>query len=635
MASRRLRILSLLFLCFCVHLWSTGPLENVLIPVHEMPVYPEGGLEWRGWLTIGLVIATFIILVLEVLPPDLVMLVGALTMVFTGIISYMTFLSGFARDIILTLIMLFVVANAMESNGLLRLLSARILPKTGGRPCQLCSIMIPASIASAFMNNTPIVLMLIPTVRQWAMKHGLAPSKFLIPLSYAAILGGMLTLIGSSTNLVVESLMRVHHPEAGLGFFELAWVGSAIAILGILYMVFVGYSLLPTRKDPAEELASQSREFISEFLIMPECELIDLTLRDAGTRFFQDALVIEIERGGRVIDSPSPEEVLREGDRLVFAGDIDSVARLHVMEGLQSQADPHFQLDMDAPHLSEVVVSMTSSLIGKSLRQADFRANYGASVIAIYRQGWRVPGNVADTVLHAGDTLVLLSGERWRGDVLNPNDFYSLRKNEPLTRFVPWRVALVTVIMGLMIGAAVLGCPMVLASSVAAALMVLTRSVRLREARKSVRWSLLILIASSFSYGAAMEATGVATLAGTGILKIFGTEPHLLIAGIFLATMLVTEVITNNAAALILFPIAAQAAHLAGYDSITALKAVGITVIMGANSSFLTPIGYQTNTMVYGPGGFLDYTIVGFPLSILVLIIVTIIVPGLWPLTAA
>jgi di/tricarboxylate transporter len=555
-------------------------------------------------------------------------------MVLMGIIPVTDFLGGFARDIILILISLFIVAHALEVNGLLSYLAGRVLPKTQSRMRQILSIMLPASLASAFMNNTAIVLMLTSTVRQWAVKQKLAPSAFLIPLSYAAIFGGSLTLIGSSTNLVVDSLARFHRPDTGIGFFEIAWVGFPILIVGTLYLVLVGWRLLPERVDPATALSEETREFISEFSVDPASPLVGMQLKDAGRKLFHDALVIEIERAGRVIDSPSPEETLYAGDRLVFAGDIEHIAGLHAVKGLQSLADPHFELDLDSPHLSEVVVSMTSSLIGKSLKSADFRSSYGASVIAIYRQGWRVPGTVSDVVLHAGDTLILLSGEVWRGEQLYPNDFYAVRQNQPLSCFIPWRAALVSIVLGLMILAVMSGIPMVYAATSAAALMLVTRSLRLQDVRSCVSWNLLILIASSFSYGIAMEQTGVATLAGEAIVSIFGTEPHMLIAGIFLATMLVTEVVTNNAAALILYPIALETLNLAGLNSVSAAKAIAVTVIIGANSSFLTPIGYQTNTIVYGPGGyrFLDYTRVGLPLSVLVLVIVTFLVPQLWPL---
>lgn len=620
-----LRSLLFLFVCFLLF----GGELSALDPSAEASPF-----SWKGWLTLFLVLGSFVLLVIEFFPPHVVMLLGALSFTLTGVISYQEFLQGFSRDIILTLIMLFIVATTLEINGLLNFLSKKVLPKSKNPTRCLASIMIPASISSAFMNNTPIVVMLTSTIRQWAVKNGLTPSKFLIPLSYAAIFGGSLTLIGSSTNLIVDSLMRAESAPSGLSFFELAKVGGPAALLGLFYMMFVGHYFLPKRVDPSTVLKGQTQEFISEFLVTKECPLKGITLAEAGKQFLHDALVIEIERSGRMKDSPSPEEILLEGDRLVIAGEVDSIASLHSVAGLQSLADPHFKLDLDAPHLSEVVVSITSSLIGKTLRQADFRNQYGASVVAIYRQGWRVPGSVGDSVLHAGDTLILLSSEVWRGGLVYPNDFYFVRQNEPLNRFVPWRALWVSAVMAAMVVAAVMGVPMLVSASAAAFAMVATGSIRLREAGNSIQWSLLFLIGSSFSYGMAMQGSGVATIAGKGIVTLFGTEPHFLIAGIFLATLLVTELITNNAAALILFPIALEAGKVAGYDSLSALKAIGVTVIMGANSSFLTPIGYQTNTIVYGPGGyrFLDYTKVGAPVSLLVMVLVVFLVPELWPL---
>ncbi len=591
-------------------------------------------LDIQGWFTIFLFFCVLVALVREVLPPDVTMLVGAGVLVISGVLQPVEFLQGFSHDIIFILAMLFVVAQALEQNGILTVLKKWMLPSSKVRWRQILQIMCPVSFSSAFLNNTPIVLMLTPIVRKWAHDQGESPSKYLIPLSYAAIFGGVWTIIGTSSNLVVDGLMREQNEAAGFGFFELGYMGIPISLLGWMYMTTVGHRLLPKRSDPALSLVDQTREFTSEFSIEEGSPLDGLSLRVASRKYFRGEFLIEIERGRALIDSPGPEELLRAGDRLVFAGEIKQIAELHAVEGMRSLADPHFRLDVDSPHFSEVVISITSSLIGKTLKRIDFRNTYGASVIAIFRQGRRVEGRIGNTTMQAGDTLMLLSTEPWHGGDYHTNDFYYIKHNEELSLHVPWRFWFVAGVMLGMVVAVLLGVPMFLAVLATALLLVVTRNVRVRDARKSIQWNVLVLIGSSFAFGRAMLETGVATYIAEAFLPIVGLGPHWLIAGIYLLTMVTTEMITNNAAALLIFPIAIQATNLAGFESVSAIKAVGVTVAIAASCSFATPIGYQTNTIVYGPGGyrFTDYTKVGSPMSLIVMGLCIVLVPYLWPL---
>lgn len=601
----------------------------------SLPLASHVVLDWQGWFTVIVFLSVFLCMIFEVLPPDIIMLSGGSLLVLSGILSVREFLEGFSADIIVTLAMLFVVAHTMELAGVLNVLARYTLPATSYGSWALITLMFPVIIFSAFLNNTPIVLMMTPVVRKWAMDMKKSPSKYLIPLSYASILGGACTLIGTSTNLVVDGLLRAEYEEAGLSFFEIGTMGVPCAVIGVLYMLLVGKRLLPERRDPAMALTAEPEKFTGEFLVTSECPVANLTVRQAGRQFFRGEHLIEVERGTVLLDSPGPDEVLLEGDRLIFAGDIKNIAELHTVPGLQSLADPHFKLDFTSSHFSEVVISITSSLIGKTLKRVDFRNQYGASVIAVYRQGRRVPGRVGDVVLHSGDTLMLLSGELWVGGDSFVNDFYYIKHNVKIPLYSKKQVGFVIGVLALMIGSVLFGLPMVLASIGAAVVLLLTRNISIFEARKSIQWNLLILIGSSFALGASLRQTGVAQFLAELLLSLVGTDPYFLIAGIFFLTMLATEAITNNAAALLIFPIALQTARLAGYTGIEATKAVGVTVALAASFSFLTPIGYQTNTIVYGPGGyrFVDYTRVGIGLSAILAGLCIWGIPHLWPLS--
>lgn len=594
----------------------------------------QEALGWQGWLTICVFIVVFISLVKESLPPDITMLMGAGVLVVAGVIAPKDFLKGFSQDIIITLAMLFIIARALEINGILNLVAKRALPKGQKSVGKLLTIMmLPLSIASAFLNNTPIVLMLTPVIRKWSLEKGLSPSKFLIPLSYATILGGACTLIGTSCNLVIDGLLRSIHPAGGLNFFELAYIGVPASIVGFLYMSLLGHRLLPERLDPTTAVLEQTREFTSEFLISSNCVLHGKTLEEAGRKYFKGENLVEIERGSVIIDSPERGEKLLSGDRLVFAGDIETIAELHGIKGLRSLADFHFQLDVTSSHFAEVVIATTSSLIGKTLKRVGFRRYYGASVLAVYRQGKRVYGRVGDIVLQAGDTLMLLSGKPWEPKSMYNNDFYYIKISEKLPLFHPVSGSVVIGILVGMITAATMGFSMMTASLTAAIAMLVTKNISIREARMSIRWNLLVLIASAFAFGNAMQNTGVAGYIATLILSVVGDNQYLLTAGIFATTLVATEAITNNAAALLIFPIAIQVGRLSGFDSPESLKAIAITVAMAASCSFITPIGYQTNTIVYGPGGykFTDYAKVGLPLSLLIWALATCLIPMIWP----
>jgi di/tricarboxylate transporter len=591
-------------------------------------------LGWKGWFTLCLLGLTITALILEVRPPDVTMLFSTGILVIVGILPARKFLEGFSHDIIMTIAMLCIVVRTIEIHGLLDVLGKGVLSTSKNIYRQLISLMVPVAGASAFLNNTPIVLLMTPLVRKWALKNGSFPSKFLIPLSYAAILGGMCTIIGTSTNLVIEGLLRQEAPNASLGFFELSFIGIPCGLVGLMYILFVGRHLTPERKDPLTAAEEDARKFTAEFYVNNDCQLIHKSIGELAGKHFRNELLVQIERGETLIDAPSEDELILPKDRLVFAGDINHIAELHAIKGLSSLADPHFKLDASSSHFSEIVISSTSLMLGKTLRELDFRSHYGASVLAVYREGVRVEGHVADIELQAGDALMLLSSEEWRGGDYYTKDYYCIRNSQKLQVFHPWRVGLIVAVLIIMVTAATMGVSIMISSMAAVGMFTITRMISIREAQNSVVWNILLLIGCSFAFAKTMVITGVASTFAHIILSVIGTDPVHLIGGILLVAIISTELLSNNAAALILFPIAAQVAQLAGFDNPEALKTVGITIAVGCSCGFAMPTGYQTHMIVFGEGGykFTDFIKVGIPLDILIWCVGTLLIPLLWPL---
>lgn len=597
---------------------------------------PQGvqELTWSGWFTIGVLVLMFIALIREVRPPDIVMMITAGILAVTGVISPRQLLVGFSNDVIVTIGLLCVIVRTWEINGLLNLFSTHVLPKTTNYFKQMFTILFPVAALSAFMNNTVIVLMMTPVLRRYALSMKMSPSKYLIPLSYASIVGGLCTLIGTSTNLIVNGLLRQTNPDAGFTFFELGYVGVPIAVVSLVVIVLGGKYLLPDRVDVASAVAGETKQFTGEFIVTEECPLVNEMVKDASGRYFRGELLIEIERDSRKITSPPPFEVIQKGDRLVFAGDINLIAELHSIKGLTSAADPHFKLDVRSSHFSEVVITPDSFLVGKTLRKINFRSHYGASVMAVYRQGTRIMGNVGDIVLDAGDTLVLLSSEEWHGERFK-RDFYYIHADEKLTIFDPWRAAFVFIVAIGMVVATVMGIPIFLSVAAASLIYVFSKSISIREAQRSVIWNVLLLIASSFAVAKAVEVTGVAAYFAQFLLSILGKNPYLLAGGVIFVVSMFSQVLSNNTAALLLFPVALNVIQLAGYTNLESLKAVGVMVAVGGSSAFMLPTGYQTHMIVYGPGGYFlsDFFKNGVILNFLVIFLGMILIPLIWPLS--
>lgn len=578
------------------------------------------------------VLLMLLALMLEIIEADVIVFGALGVLLISGIITPKEALSGFANQGMLTVAILFVVAYSAQTAGFMQFFADRAMGDgRGGEGTSLLRMMLPVAALSAFLNNTPIVAMFTPYLKDWAQRNGFAPSKFLIPLSYATIFGGVFTLIGTSTNLVVSGLFQQKHGQ-NISMFELGLVGLPCGIIGIVYLYFAGRHLLP---DNRIELinAEQGREYLLEVSVPPDSRLLGKTIEAAGLRNLEQLYLVEIVRAGETIAPVKPQDHLHAGDRLIFTGKVDGIAQLQKISGLQPAHGHDLRQELlksGNARLVEVVVSPSCPMLGKTIKEGNFRARYDAAVLAVHRHGERLKVKLGNLALKPGDTLLLLAGDdfikRWNFS----REFYLVSKVTDLPR-VNRKKSIISfcALLGMVILSACGILDIFEAAILAMLVLLFTRCITTVEARRSIELNVLIVIASSFGISRALEKTGAAVWLADQIISSVQMWGALgVLAAICLMTTILTEVITNNAAAAVIFPIAMASAQQLHVDP----KPFVIAIAISASASFATPIGYQTNMMVYGPGGYRarDYLKVGVPLNILYMIVSIALIPLFW-----
>jgi di/tricarboxylate transporter len=568
-----------------------------------------------AWITLVVVAGMFALMVRGV--SAAVAIVGAVVaLLVAGVIDEKAAFSGFANAAPITVAALYVVARAVERTGVLEPLVRTALRGGAGGAAALLRLLVPSAAASAFLNNTPIVAMLLPAVTERAEIQGVPVSRFLMPLSFAVILGGVVTTIGTSTNLVVSGLLEASG-QSPLGLFEISHVGLPIAVVGVLVVALTAPRVLADRESPRRRLAAAERDFVVRMVVEPAGGLAGKSVEEARLRHLEGVFLVEIERDGDPIAPVAPTTTLREGDHLLFVGQARLVADLRNIPGLRSAEDPHLQeLDTPAHRLAEAVIGTGSPLLGRTPKEVGFRERYQAAIVGIHREGQPVAAKLGEVRLRLGDSLLLIADagfpERWR----DRPDFLVVSSLDGARPPLGARAGLVAAIMLLVVGLAGSGAvPILHASLVGALVLVAARALSVQEARSSIEIEVLVVIAASFGVGAAIDRSGLATAIGHAVVDLTqGLGWRAALLGIVVAAVVLTEFISNNAAAALLFPIAQATALEVGADP----RSFAIAVAVAASCSFLTPIGYQTNTMVYGPGGyrFGDYARLGAPLTL-------------------
>jgi len=572
-------------------------------------------MDWQAWVSILVVAASLLLLALSRIPSHLVMM-GALTVLsVSGILEPSEALAGFSNSGLITVAAMFVVAAAIHASGGVDLLVEHFL----GRPVSvrraIARVIFPVIGLSGFLNNTPLVAAMIPALNVWARRIQIPVAKLMIPLSFAAILGGSITLIGTSTNLVVNSQYQALAAVEGFSLFAITPVGLMVAFAGMLLILWKYPRWLPDA-DPDRQFADL-REFTLEVAIAENGPLVGKSVAAAGLRNLMRIYLVEIERGDRVLSVVPSEEVLQGGDRLIFAGETDAITDLLRIKGIvPSTSDPVATLAQTRGQrrLVEVVVSPRCECIGQSIRGSRFRDRYGAVVLAVARNGERVKGGLGRILLTAGDTLLLEVGPTFVSRMRQTRDFLLINDmdTEAPDHRRAWLAWSILVLMVLLAASELTS--MLNASLIGAALMLLTGCINVAQAHRSLDLPVLITIAGSFALGAALAKTGVAALLASGIVSLGQGEAWISLVLIYIAVSLLTEVVTNNAAALLALPVGLDISAQAGVNP----EAFVVAIMFAASASFMTPIGYQTNLMVYGPGGyrFVDFFRVGLPMNL-------------------
>lgn len=589
-------------------------------------------MNWDAWFTISIISLCFIGLTLRSYAADVIMIGGLTLLLVFGILTPHEALSGLANEGMVTVGILYIVVSGLKETGCIAWLGGALL----GRPKSLAQaqtkLMAPVALLSAFLNNTPVVALFIPAVQDWAKRQGLSASMLMIPLSYASIAGGTCTLIGTSTNLVVNGLIISETDLDGLHMFEITWVGLPVVLVVIGYVLVFSKQLLPDRK-PIISKFSDEREYTVEMIVEPNSPLAGKTIEEVGLRHLPGLYLIEIDREGQFLPAVSPQERLRDNDRLIFAGIVESIIDLQKIKGLKPAIDHVFKLDTSRQdcYLTEAVISNTCPLVGKNIRDGRFRTLYNAAVIAVARNGEQIKKKIGDIILHQGDTLLLVSNPSFVTQQRNSRDFYLVsRLNESWSVRHERAMVALTIIVAMVTVATIGWMSMLEAAMLAAGLMIITRCTTGRIARHEVNWQVLIVIAASFGIGTALQKTGAAVAISQSLITLAGGVPWLVLAFVFIATALFSAIATNNAAAVLMFPIALTTAQNLDVNFLPFV----MTIMVAASTSFATPIGYQTNLMVLGAGGyqFMDYVRFGLPLTILVGLITVLIVPLVWAL---
>jgi di/tricarboxylate transporter len=589
-------------------------------------------MDWTAWTTLLLLAVMAGTLIFTRISPDLVMLGILALLLALRILEPADALMGFANEGTVTIGLLFVVAAGLHETGAMAMLGEWLLGRPRSVAAAQVRLVIPTAVISAFTTNTPQVAVMLPLVADWARKIKVSPSKLMIPLSYATILGGLCTVIGASANMVVNGLVVSQANLPSLRLFDVAWVGVPCALVGIAYLLVFGRWGLPDR-GPAVSIGDDPRQYTVEMLVEPGSRLVGQTVEQAGLRHLPGLFLVEINRAdGQVLVAVGPSERLAPGDRLVFVGVVESVLDLQKIRGLKPATDQIFKLDSPRSDrcLIEVVVSDTCPLLGRTIRESRFRTLYNAVVIAVGRNGVRLPGKLGDVELHAGDAL-LLEAHPWFADQhRNSRDFFLVSRVEnstpPRHERAPVAVAIV---LAMVLTSAAGWLSMPAAAMLAAMLMVLTGCCSGTDARRSVDWRVLVVIAASLGIGRALEVTGAARNIAHALIGLAGTNPYVALAIVYGMTMVFAEVMSHNASVVLVFPIALATAAALQVSVMPFIMAI----MIAASCGFATPTGYATNLMVYAPGGyrFSDYLRFGGPLNLLMWAVTLLVAPLAWP----
>jgi di/tricarboxylate transporter len=573
-------------------------------------------------------------------PPDVVALSAMMVLWSTGVLSMSDVLAVFSNPAPITVAAMFILSAGLERTGCIDVMGDMFSKVAGNTEVRvLIVMMILAAVLSAFVNNTPIVVVFLPIVVSLSRQSDLKASRLLIPLSFASILGGTCTLTGTSTNLIIDGAAQDVFATNGVAYkpftmFEVSKLGLIYAVIGFVYMLTIGRKLLPTRESLQGEVSQQKkRHFLTQVMVEEESPLVGKTLVQTLMKEFPEARILEVRRRGTVMTTPLDELVVESRDRIRLTVHGASFEDFKKTGGLQFPAQRHLKvstLDTQQLSLMEGVIGPQSSLVGKTLRELRFRQRYGVLILAVHRKGVDLRKGLESVRLRVGDTLLLEGTVDGMNQLNEAHDFLIMdrpprRDVKPISK----RWIATGIVLAFIIGASIGGVPISGLALLAAVAMLATRCLEPKEAYGSVQWTIIFMIFGMLALGKAMETSGgakqIADLVESGLGN---ASPIIILAVVYLLSSTMTELISNNAVAALITPIVIGIAANLGMDA----RPFIVAVMFGCSASFATPIGYQTNTYVYGAGGyrFSDFPKIGVPLNLILWIAATLFIPLLW-----
>lgn len=614
----------------------------VAIGLAVLGIFAFDPISWKAWLAFAIFILTLSLLISNAVATPLAMLIGLTAMLVFQIVSPTDAIEGFSNTGVMSVAVLYIVAEGIQRTSVLTPVFRIVLGKPRYTWEAQLRVMIPVAIVSAFLNNTPLVAMLIPVVQSWSRRANFAISKLLMPLNNAAVLGGTLTLLGTSTNLVVDGLAREElttssDSPVALPIFGILPLGAVSLVAGLVYMLIFSRFLLRDRGQSAAGAINRNpREYTVALLVQGRSPIVGDTILEAGLRHLQGLYLVEITRAdGTLIPAAGPETKIEAGDILLFAGVVETVTELYHIPGLVPATGQSQKIRVERHHrrLIELVISSSSVLVGKTAKESEFRSRFSAAIIAVHRHGEHVKERIADIMLRPGDTLLVEAGADFTTHYGKDSNFALVSevsgsqppREDKLHMLI---AAVLTITMIALASTKVL--PLLAGASAVSLIMIATGCLTVENAVRAVNLGVIITIAASFGISKGMEGTGAAGQLANFIVNVFKPLGDIgLLFGIYVSTALLSSVITNNAAVALMFPVILGILKTRGLvndggvvqNEPEVLRTL-YTLMIGASSCFSTPIGYQTNLMVHGPGGytFMDWVVFGIPMQIVLCI---------------
>ena len=598
------------------------PFDQILFCGNKNRYLRQMFTEYHIYIVFGVVLFLIVSLFREWMKPALAFFVGVLILLLVDVVKPAEALAGFANKQLAVIVLLLMLSAVFKKSTAIQGFFAYFLKPSDSPRKFLFKMMTSVGLSSAFFNNTPLVAMLMPYVYSWSKKNGISPSKFLIPLSFSSILGGCITVIGTST-ILIASGMAESLGQKSLDLFSVTIIGLPMFVVGVVFIGFVGYKLLPSKKDVLSKDvdAQNERQFFFETELKKDSAIVGKCINDAGLRNLEGLFLVELERGGKTLRPVSSNEVLEENDKLFFAGDAKSIQAFHKQyEGLALPVASG--IDDKLESVAEIVVSHRSSLSGREVRETNFRNKFDAAILAIHRNGERVWGQLGRVKLKEGDVLLVMKGQDFEARIENSSDFYVISKQE-VNKDVDFK-KVILMFLG-MIGAIALAAfgyvALIKSLLVLLAISVVIGIAESKDLKSAIDYNLILIIGLGLALGQAMSNSGADEVVASSLNSVaqnLGSLGALIL--VFVVTSVLSAVITPSPTIALILPVAIEMATLNGVADATPFV---ICVALSAAANFITPIGYQTNLMVYGPGGynFKDFFKVGFPLTIMYMVV--------------